>query len=66
LEKCHRALSIDMANESTNMETMRVLHAQGRFDAIDRQYEQFLSASDQRGSDVEDTAFYKLYKRLSS
>ena len=65
LEKCHRALSIDMANESTNMETMRVLHAQGRFEAIDRQYEQFLSASDQRESDIEGTAFYKLYKRLA-
>lgn len=65
LEKCHRALSIDMANESTNMETMRVLHAQGRFEAIDRQYEQFLSASDQRELDIEGTAFYKLYKRLA-
>jgi DNA-binding SARP family transcriptional activator len=66
LEKCHKALSIDMANETTNMETMRVLHLQGRFEAIDRQFEQFLSASDQRRSDVEGTPFYKLYKRLSS
>ncbi|MGH1575777.1 AfsR/SARP family transcriptional regulator [Planktotalea sp.] len=66
LEKCHKALSIDMANESTNMETMRVLHLQGRFEAIDRQYEQFLAASDQRQADLQNTAFYKLYKRLAS
>jgi DNA-binding SARP family transcriptional activator len=66
LEKCHKALNIDMANEATNMETMRVLHLQGRFDAIDRQFEQFLVASDQRRSDVENTPFHKLYQRLAS
>ena len=66
LEKCHKALSIDMANEATNIETMRVLHLQGRFEAIDRQYEQFLVASDQRGSDVANTRLHKLYRRLAS
>ncbi len=66
LEKCHKALGIDMANESTNMETMRVLHSQGRFEAIDRQYEQFLTATDQRASDVKGTQLHNLYKRLAS
>jgi hypothetical protein len=45
---------------------MRVLYLQGRFEAIDRQYEQFLVASDQRHLDVENTPFFKLYHRLAS
>jgi len=65
-EKCQKALCIDMANESTNIETMRVLHLQGRFEAIERQYEQYLVASDQRNSDVEGTPFHKFYRRLAS
>ena len=64
-EKCQRALSIDMANEATNIETMRVLHAQARFEAMERQFEQFLVASDQKTADVQNTQFYKIYRRLS-
>ncbi len=66
LEKCQKALTIDMTNETMNIETMRVLHLQGRFEAIDRQYEQFLAATDQRPADMEGTQFYKTYRRLVS
>jgi len=40
-----RALALDPTSEEATAEAMRVLHAQGRIDAIHRQYKQYLAAS---------------------
>ena len=42
LEKCHRALALDAAEEA-NAEMLRVLFAQGRIEAVTRQYRQYLA-----------------------
>ena len=64
LEKCQRALSIDLANETTNMEMLHILHAQSRYEAMERQFEQYLSVTEQSAEAAQSTAIHKLYKRL--
>lgn len=64
LEKCQKALGIDISNEAANIEMIQVLHAQARFDAIERQYDQFLAVTDQTAGMIADTAIARLYRRL--
>ena len=45
LDRVQRALALDPTSEEATAEAMRVLHAQGRIDAIHRQYKQYLAAS---------------------
>lgn len=44
LERTQRALSLDPTNEDAVIEAMRVFHAQGRIDAIHRQFKQYRAA----------------------
>jgi DNA-binding SARP family transcriptional activator len=44
LEHCMKALAIDPASESANAEAMRIFEAQGREEAIHRQYRQYVQA----------------------
>lgn len=64
LEKCQRALSIDLSSETSNMEMLQILHAQGRYEALDRQFEQYLSVTEQTAAQVQETTIGKLYRRL--
>ena len=64
LEKCQRALGIDLTNEASNMEMLHVLHAQSRFEAIERQFEQYLSVTGQSEKSAQNSAIHKLYRRL--
>ncbi|MGB1258343.1 MAG: AfsR/SARP family transcriptional regulator [Thiolinea sp.] len=41
---CQQALELDAASEMTHAEAMRIFHEQSRFDAIERQYRQYLTA----------------------
>ena len=65
LEKCQKALKLDSANEEANTEAMRIFHAQGRVDAITRQYHQYLSACDEViGGAPESAAIHRLHVTL--
>lgn len=44
LEHCQKALALDTTSDEANMEAMRVFHAQGRPDAVARQYRQYRKA----------------------
>lgn len=66
LEKCQRALSIDLTNETSNMEMLQILHAQSRYEAMERQFEQYCSLTEQTTSSAKNTAIHKLYRRLLS
>ena len=61
LDKCQKALLLDPVSESVNAELMRVYHAQGRYDAIERQYTQYIS-SDEMGA--QNNKINTLYKNL--
>jgi two-component SAPR family response regulator len=64
LEKCQRALSIDLSSETSNMEMLQILHAQGRYEALDRQFEQYLAVTEQTAALAQGTAIGKLHRRL--
>ena len=64
LEKCQRALRIDLTNEPSNMEMLHILHAQSRHEAMERQYEQYLSVTAQTAASAQSSAIHKLYRRL--
>lgn len=64
LEKCQRALSIDLTNETSNMEMLHILHAQSRYEAMVRQFEQYLSVTGQIAANTQSSAIHKLYRRL--
>lgn len=64
LEKCQRALSIELTNETSNMEMLHILHAQSRFEAMERQYEQYLSVTGQTAQSAQGSMIHKLYRRL--
>ncbi len=65
LDYCLRALSIDPASERANIEAMRVFHAQDRFDALIRQYRQFLSSSASFGSVLASAEIHRIYTLLA-
>ncbi|MGB0507612.1 MAG: AfsR/SARP family transcriptional regulator [Pikeienuella sp.] len=64
LEQCQKALQLDPLNEESHGEAMRVFHAQGRIEAIKRQYQQFISLAEDNGDSHENAAIHKLYRNL--
>jgi DNA-binding SARP family transcriptional activator len=61
IKHCHRALSADPAAEIAHMELMRIYAAQGRGDALERQFRQYklaLAATDQAPSDNQAQSLY--------
>ena len=66
LEHCQKALAIDPASDDANMETMRVYHAQGRPDAVARQYRQYRKAMLTIDAPPDGTAVQALFLSLTS
>lgn len=65
LQKCQKALELDYANEDANTEAMQIFHAQGRVEAVTRQYRQYLSAcEDAIGGAPETAAIHQLHTTL--
>lgn len=63
---CQKAFEMDPACEIAHEEQMRVFHAQGRRDALGRQYRQYLDALDQIGADTRHPSLRPLFESLSS
>lgn len=65
LQTCQKALVLDPTNENANTEAMRIFHAQGRPEAITRQYHQYLSACKEAiGSAPETAEIHRLHTSL--
>lgn len=64
LEHCQRALAIDPASEGANAEAMKIFVAQGRMDAMHRQYRQYRAALEAIGAG-EGVEIRSLYRELS-
>jgi DNA-binding SARP family transcriptional activator len=64
LEHCQRALSIDPASEGANAEAMKIFVAQGRMDAMHRQYRQYRAALEAIGAS-EGAEIRLLYRELA-
>lgn len=64
LEHCQRALAIDPASEGANAEAMKIFVAQGRMDAMHRQYRQYRAALEAIGAS-EGEEIRSLYRDLS-
>lgn len=65
LEHCQKALAIDPASDDANMETMRVFHAQGRPDAVARQYRQYRKAMEMIDASPDGSNVQALYLSLT-
>lgn len=65
LDKCQKALKLDPASDDANAEAMRIFHAQGRTEAITRQYRQYLSAVEAIGGSSERAAIHRLHSTLA-
>ncbi|MCX5496068.1 bacterial transcriptional activator domain-containing protein [Kaistia dalseonensis] len=63
---CQKALSLDPVSEMAHEEAMRVLHAQGRREAIDRQYQLYIAALGRLEGRPATPALKGLYERLRS
>ncbi len=63
LDHCQKALSIDPASEGANAEAMKIFVAQGRMDAMHRQYRQYRAALDAIGAG-EGAEIKALYREL--
>lgn len=64
LAPCLKALALDPTSEDTNCEAMRIFHAQGRHEAITRQYRQYLSAAEVIGGSPEGASIHRLHRTL--
>jgi DNA-binding SARP family transcriptional activator len=64
LEHCQKALSIDPASEGANAEAMKIFVAQGRLDAMHRQYRQYRAALEVIGAS-EGAEIRVLYRELA-
>ena len=64
LDHCQKALAIDPASEGANAEAMKIFVAQGRMDAMHRQYRQYRAALEAIGAS-EGVEIKELYKDLS-
>ena len=64
LESCHKALALNPASEIAHAEAMRIYHAQGRIEAMTRQYRQYLSSLQALGLALETTELEGLYREL--
>lgn len=65
LEHCQKALLIDPLNDDVNIETMHVFHAQGRIDAIARQFRQYRKAMEQIEATVDGAEVHAVYLALT-
>ncbi|WP_425072787.1 AfsR/SARP family transcriptional regulator [Sagittula sp. S175] len=65
LEHCQKALAMDPLSDDAHAETLRVYHAQGRMDAMARQYRAYKTALAQIDSSVEGTEIQALYLALT-
>lgn len=66
IQQCKRALDMDPACEIAHEEAMRIFHAQGRFDAIGRQYRQYVGALQDLGSNTHSPPLQSVYLALTS
>ncbi len=64
LDHCQKALHLDPTNEHANAEAMRIYMAQGRREAIDRQYRQYCAAIDAIGAGEIGETITDLYQEL--
>ena len=64
LEHCQKALTIDPTSEGANAEAMKIFLAQGRVDAMHRQYRQYRAALEAIGA-TEGLEIRSLYRELS-
>lgn len=64
LEHALKAVSLDPTNESANAEVMRVFHAQGRTDAMHRQFRAYRSALAANGDTAEGIEIRATYDEL--
>jgi DNA-binding SARP family transcriptional activator len=64
LDHALKAVALDPTNESANAEAMRVFHAQGRTDAMHRQFRQYRSALRAIGESVEGIEVRATYDEL--
>jgi len=64
LEHCMKALAIDPASDGANAEAMRIFEAQGRTEAIHRQYRQYKQAVATIGA-PESAELHTLYRELT-
>lgn len=65
VERVQRALALDPASEEATAEAMRIFHAQGRLDAIHRQFKQFRAACAAIGEARPAREISALYEELS-
>lgn len=65
LEHCQKGLQLDPANDDVNIETLKVFHAQGRMDAVARQYRQYKKAMVAIGSTPEGSEVQRTYQALT-
>ena len=66
IKQCQRALDIDPACEIAHEEAMRIFHAQGRREAIARQYRQYTDALTALGSDTTHPPLQSIFQGLIS
>ena len=66
LEHCQKALALDPVSEDANIESLRVLHAQGRLDAMQRQFRQYRAALADMGESADYQEIQALYRALTS
>jgi DNA-binding SARP family transcriptional activator len=64
LDHCQKALSIDPSSEGANAEAMKIFVAQGRMDAMHRQYRQYRAALEAIGAS-EGAEIRMLYRELA-
>lgn len=64
LDHCQKALAIDPASEGANAEAMKIFVAQGRVDAMHRQYRQYRAALEAIGAS-EGLEIKSLYRELA-
>lgn len=65
LEHCQKGLQLDPASDDVNIETLKVFHAQGRMDAVARQYRQYKKAMVAIGSTPEGSEVQRTYQALT-
>jgi DNA-binding SARP family transcriptional activator len=66
IKQCQRALDIDPACEIAHEEAMRIFHAQGRREAIARQYRQYTEALGALGGDTTHPPLQSIFQGLIS
>ncbi|MGH1353533.1 MAG: AfsR/SARP family transcriptional regulator [Thalassovita sp.] len=66
LEHCQKGLALDPSSEDVNVETLKVFHAQGRSDALARQYRQYKKAMTAMGSTPEGSEVQQTFRALTA